>query len=222
MKAILIRMCLLLGLVLIACQQPIQEGKGAMTLLEEEMVENKSPKKQAFAHPKINPDHVKIGQIIDRFNNIPIYFNGPTLNTQGRHVSAEGYNYGLKWQCVEFVKRYYYDHLHHEMPDTYGHAKHFFIRHLQDGQRNEQRDLYQFRNGGVYQPKVNDILVFVGDEYGHVAIISKVSDTSIEIMQQNVGVATRHTLELLHSKGRYYVMSKAVIGWLGQRKFHSQ
>ncbi|MFA0963395.1 hypothetical protein AB9P05_16445 [Roseivirga sp. BDSF3-8] len=44
----------------------------------------------------------------------------------GRNLTPDGYNLGLKYQCGEFMKRYYYLHLNHKMPDSYGHARDFF------------------------------------------------------------------------------------------------
>ncbi|MEM8909835.1 MAG: CHAP domain-containing protein [Bacteroidota bacterium] len=208
---LLLLLCLLIG----ACKKSNTEGKGALALPLEEM--ETALKAVELPRPVVDPKTVKTGDVIDLYNSIPIYFNGNTFHTDGRHLSKDGYNYGLRWQCVEFVKRYYYDHLQHEMPDTYGHAKDFFMPQLKDGQYNWLRDLQQFRNGGTRPPQVDDIIVFTGDEYGHVAIISEVEEEQIEIVQQNVGIASRHKLKMMQSKGRYYVMSKAVIGWLGKR-----
>lgn len=215
MKKLTFQWILLLVVFFLACEKRTEEGKGGM---KTPMTMNKiGPTTKKTKRPRGDLKNVKVGHRIDQHNGVPIYFNGRTLHTQGRHVSKDGYNYGLKWQCVEFVKRYYYDHLKHKMPDTFGHAKDFFLTHLKDGDYNPQRDLVQFRNGGLSPPKVNDIVVFVGDEFGHVAIITKVGKDEIEIVQQNVGIATRHTIPLLQSKGRNYVLSKAVIGWLGKR-----
>ena len=68
---------------------------------------------------------VNVGDAIDNLNGVAVYHNGPTSNVLGRNT-VDGYNLGLKYQCVEFVKRYYYHHLHHKMPDSWGHAKSFF------------------------------------------------------------------------------------------------
>ncbi|MGN2920302.1 hypothetical protein ACTFQ5_16360 [Aliivibrio fischeri] len=70
-----------------------------------------------------------------------------------RNVAADGYNLGLKYQCVEFVKRYYYEYFNHKMPDTYGHAKDFFNPDLPDGNLNKQRNLIQYKNGSLNPPK---------------------------------------------------------------------
>lgn len=204
-----------LGMMLLnACQS--EDGKGALT--ESMLHDNESAWTGGNQTRLVNvkPDY-KVGQVIDWLNGIPIYYNRDTYNSHGRHVADDGYNYGLKWQCVEFVKRFYYDYLNHSMPDTYGHAKHFFQPEVVDGAINLQRNLRQFKNGGVYRPRVNDIIVFEGKNYGHVAIISRVLRDEIEITQQNVGKASRHQIKLYHSKGRYYIMNKAVLGWLGKR-----
>jgi len=168
--------------------------------------------------PLKSTNEIAIGQQIDQLNNIPVYFNGETLQNQGRNKSATGYNYGLKWQCVEFVKRYYYDHLGHTMPDTYGHAKDFYAPQFGDGELNTLRNLFQYKNGSFFKPRVNDILVFHGDQYGHVAIISNVTKNEVEIIQQNVGVDSRYTMALgVLDDGTFHVMHKDVLGWLGKR-----
>jgi hypothetical protein len=43
-----------------------------------------------------------IGEKIDSFNDIPVFYNGSTATNLGRNRSTDGYNYGLKYQCVEF------------------------------------------------------------------------------------------------------------------------
>ncbi len=192
-----------------------EDGKGAMVEPEaREILSIGGKKSEKVVNVK---KHFKKGQVIDHLNNVPVFYNGNAYSGDGRHTSDDGYNYGLKWQCVEFVKRYYYDYLEHPMPNTYGHAKHFFNPEVIDGAMNTQRNLRQFKNGGVFRPQVNDILVFEGREYGHVAIISRVLRDEIEITQQNVGRSSRHRIKLLHKKGRYYLMNRSALGWLGKR-----
>ena len=160
-----------------------------------------------------------IGEMIDEYRGIPVYYNGEPYQSQGRHMSPGGYNYGMKWQCVEFVKRYYYNRLKHEMPDTYGHAKDFFNRELRDGDFNTRRNLYQFINGGVFKPSADDIVVYDGDDYGHVAIITEVGEDYLMLIQQNVGTATRHKIPFAKHDNHYYIMNRNVIGFLGRRTY---
>ncbi|MFZ1704232.1 MAG: CHAP domain-containing protein [Saprospiraceae bacterium] len=160
----------------------------------------------------------EIGEVIDQYNGVSVYYNGQVFSrTQGRHLGQDGYNFGLKYQCVEFVKRYYYQALNHKMPNTYGHAKDMFDRNLPDKAMNHKRGLMQYRNVREYKPKVDDILVYDsyhGNAFGHIAIISKVDDNSIEIVHQNMGKETRKKINLVHFETFWTVADYHVLGWL--------
>ncbi len=161
----------------------------------------------------------EIGQEIDSFNNIPVYYNGNVGNIDGRQLTNDGYNLGLKYQCVEFVKRYYYEHLNHKMPDSYGHAKDFFNPSVKDGKINKQRNLLQYTNLSVSKPKVNDLVIYSGtifNKFGHVAIVTKVLESEIEIIQQNPGPYnnSRETYKLIYSYNKWYIDNHRIVGWL--------
>lgn len=131
-----------------------------------------------------------VGTKIDQLHGVAVYYNGRVGNVSGRNTSKDGYNIGLKYQCVEFVKRYYYQHFNHKMPDSYGHAKDFFDKSLADGSKNRRRNLTQYKNPSQTKPQVGDLIVFDRTKYnpyGHVAIISKVSKNRVQIIQQNPG-----------------------------------
>lgn len=102
----------------------------------------------------------EVGEKVDSFNGVNVYFNGEVGNIEGRNMTSDNYNLGLKFQCVEFVKRYYYEHLNHKMPNSYGHAKDFFNPNIKDGQMNTERSLTQFTNPSSKKPVVNDLLIF--------------------------------------------------------------
>ncbi len=53
----------------------------------------------------VNPS-LEIGQEIDQLNGVQVYYNGGVDTVTGRNTTPDGYNLGLKYQCVEFVKRY--------------------------------------------------------------------------------------------------------------------
>ncbi|WP_246147101.1 CHAP domain-containing protein [Seonamhaeicola marinus] len=171
---------------------------------------------------KQNPGYKvsKIGDTLDVFNGVYIFYNENMNNTSGRNLTKDGYNLGLKWQCVEFVKRYYFEHLNHKMPNSYGHAKDFFNVKLNDGRLNIDRNLLQYTNGSKQKPKVNDLIVFKGNlfnPYGHVAIVSKVSDLEIEIVQQNVGKTSRDLIDLEQKNDLWFIDDNAILGWLRKR-----
>ena len=161
----------------------------------------------------------EIGQAIDSFNGVYVYYNGKISNISGRNLAADNYNLGLKYQCVEFVKRYYYEYLNHKMPDSYGHAKDFFDNSLADGKKNKIRNLTQYSNPSYSKPQMNDLVIFSGtvyNKFGHVAIISKVSKDKIEIIQQNPGPFSnsRRIYKLNREGEKWKINNDEILGWL--------
>lgn len=165
----------------------------------------------------LNPFY-SVGEVIDSLNNVKVYYNGGVGNVEERNV-VDGYNIGMKYQCVEFVKRYYFEHYNHRMPNTYGNAKDFFNQQLADGKLNAQRGLVQHTNPSSKKPKVGDLVVMSStflNEYGHVAIISEVSNNTIEIIQQNPGPFSnsREIFPLENIDGKWQIINNRIMGWL--------
>jgi surface antigen len=158
---------------------------------------------------------LKVGDSVDAFNGVIVYNNGMDYpKSYGKHYSKDSFYYGKKWQCVEYIKRYYYDHLHFSMPDGMGNAKDFYDPQVNNGRLNKRRGLVQFRNDSISRPAVNDILVF-GGKYGHVAIVTKVNDNEIEVIQQNIYMTPREKFPLKQVNGIYSVGErKKPNGWL--------
>lgn len=157
-----------------------------------------------------------IGDSVDSLNGVIVYNNGAVYSkSYGKHYSKDSvYYYGKKWQCVEYVKRYYFDYLKHKMPNGFGNANAFFDKKLAQGAFNKSRGLYQYINGSNEPPKINDLLIFDG-KYGHVAIVSEVKEDEIEIVQQNIFMTPRQTLPLKHSNTNYSIGEKRKpLGWL--------
>jgi len=159
----------------------------------------------------------KVGNVIDSLNGVYVYYNGSFSNVDGRNKTDDGYNIGLKFQCVEFVKRYYLEFYNHKMPNSWGHAKDFFNGKVRDGKINDERNLYQYRNPSSSKPKVGDLIIFDGtmfNKFGHVAIISKVEDDFIEVIQQNVLTNTRQKYDLLRNADKWKINDDNILGWL--------
>jgi surface antigen len=161
----------------------------------------------------------KQGDIVDNLDGVAVYYNGAVESVEGRNTADDGYNIGLKYQCVEFVKRYYYEHFDHKMPDSYGHAKDFFDFNVKDGGINTRRGLTQYKNPGPVLPQKGDILVFKGtifNRYGHVAIVSNVTEARIEIIQQNPGQFgnSREQFGLVKQDEKHFIENSRVLGWL--------
>ncbi len=162
---------------------------------------------------------VGIGQEVDNFKGVAVYYNGIDYEqSHGQYYSSDGYYYGNKWQCVEYVKRYYFQVKDHRMPDVMGNAKDFFDPLTLQGKLNQRRGLVQYRNGGGVKPQVDDMVVFTDSKYGHVAIVTEVTENSVEIIQQNVLNKPRQSLKLRVKAGHYYLgTGKQPAGWLRKK-----
>lgn len=171
-----------------------------------------------ITHHNFNTKY-QVGDVIDSLNGVEIYYNGGVNTSDGRNLSIDGYNLGIKYQCVEFVKRYFYQRHQHKMPDTYGHARDFFDNSLADGVWNEKRAMLQYVNGSQLTPKADDLVVFAPwlfNPYGHVAIIAEVHEHQVEIVQQNPGPfgPSREYFPLTQHDGLWYIDAPRLKGWL--------
>jgi hypothetical protein len=159
------------------------------------------------------------GMVLDSLDGVKVYYNGGVGQSHGRNLAPDGYNLGIRYQCVEFVKRYYYEHYGHKMPDSYGHAKEFFDEDVPQGQLNKARGLIQFRNEEEVPPQKGDLLVWRAswlNYYGHVAIVSAVTEDRMELVQQNAGPfgSSRKSFPIDKRKGKVKVLAKGLKGWL--------
>lgn len=159
----------------------------------------------------------QIGDVIDSYNGVEVYFNSIPFTSKGSSLTEDGYILGEKYQSTEFVTRYYYEKYNHKMSDSSGKAKDFYDSSLKDGERNLKRDLVQYSNPSSYPIKEGDIIIFKPTFYnpfGHVAIISKVKDNSIEIIQQNCWKTTRKNIEIENRENLWYIKDERVLGRL--------
>lgn len=161
-------------------------------------------------------DSTKVGEEIDSYKGVPVYYNGVIFTkSYGKHFSKDGYYFGQKWQCVEYVKRFYYQEKGHRMPNVMGHAKDFFDPDLPPGELNQARGLVQYVNGGEIKPETDDLIVFSDTKFGHVAIVTKVGSGFIEVVQQNILGRPRERFALEVQAGHYSVGTKRKpAGWL--------
>lgn len=165
----------------------------------------------------------QIGDRLDSLNHVIVYYNGGMGNISGRNTSPDGYNIGLKYQCVEFVKRYYYEYYKHKMPNAYGNAIDFFNKELKDGELNADRGLIQYTNPSKSKPQVGDLIIMDAtwtNEYGHVVIVSNVTEDEVEIIQQNAGNPDhpRDVFDLELNNGLWEIDHSRILGWLRMRK----
>jgi hypothetical protein len=145
------------------------------------------------------------------YRNVIARSNGEFM---GRGESCGGYgNYGLQYQCVEYIKRFYGEALGVESESWRGNAIDYFSN-------AEQYGFTIYRNGeSRTAPSPDDLLVFSSatSVYGHVAIVTGVTSNSVSIIEQNWSRTGTASLILNNTGGKYTISSRgsyAVLGWL--------
>ena len=120
--------------------------------------------------------HVPVhGAVLGNFEGVDIYAPGS--------FDARG-TYGIEFECVEYVNRFYAERLHYRNMTKTGHADSYFWNAKEKG-------LEAFANGSVTPPQKYDILVYDKSDHdgspGHVAIVSHVDllKGTISVVQQN-------------------------------------
>lgn len=156
------------------------------------------------------PSVAAYGTLVGTFNGVAAYSNGSDTYVSNQYnITDDGTNTGMKWQCVEYVKRYYYL--------NYGKTWYIPGQNANDYYGNATAlGLTAFPNTGTTAPQVGDILAFAGGsgELGHVAIIRELGADYVKVIQQNVTQNSRDadfSYSLTVSDGTYTV-SAAMLG----------
>lgn len=109
------------------------------------------------------------------WNGTTAYSNGP--NTGTGYSCGGGGTHGLRYQCVELVMRHFKINWGLRW---YGNAK-----YILSGAPKASVDVY-YNGDGANPPVPGDMLVWTKGTYGHVALITKVTGSSVHIIEQNV------------------------------------
>jgi hypothetical protein len=114
-------------------------------------------------------------------DGVSLYYN-PNGYVGTVYYYYNGINTGLKWQCVEFVNRYYLAVYNMNIRISGTNANQYYGT-------ASQRGLVAYPNGGSTAPRVGDLFCMAGGSggYGHVAIIMEVASNYIKVGQQNGG-----------------------------------
>lgn len=160
------------------------------------------------------------GTVVGEYKGVTAYSNGLDHGTDGTPYGPYGYQY----QCVEYVNRFYVVALGHS-GYTCGSGNMRGCGHATTYYANaEALNLDAFPNGASTPPRADDILVFAGNTYGHVAIIRQVSPDGVRIIQQNWynnGDDNDKFVAMTVTNGTYAVANLSdgyhVRGWLRQR-----
>jgi len=144
------------------------------------------------------------------FNDVATYSNGSTNYASYQYNYVDGTNTGMKWQCVEYVQRYYFSIYSLDLNPYMGDANSFYANGASAG-------LNVYENGGSQPPQVGDILCSNGGTYGHVAIVREVNTSNIKVIQQNWSNSSSDNSFLLNRNGNTissFSSTYPIAGWL--------
>lgn len=160
------------------------------------------------------------GTYLGQFNTVAAFSNGGGCLSNCTST-INGVYIGEKWQCVEYVRRYYYTIFNTDLASLYlGNAEFWYANGPRMG-------LTQYVNGGEQRvsPQPGDILCSEGGTNGHIAIVKGVSNGKVYTVQQNFQNEPSDTdkaLTLTINNGRYVIgnmdSNLPVTGWLRKQR----
>ena len=129
---------------------------------------------------------------------------------------------GIKWQCVEFTRRWLISQHGLTFGDVDVAADMWALQNLTKLSDQSSVALKTFENGAKQAPKRGDLLIY-GREYlgtGHAAIVLHVDRLrgTVLVAEQNFknqkwpGKYAR-TIHLIQKEGRYWVLDPYLLGW---------
>jgi glutathionylspermidine amidase/synthetase len=153
-------------------------------------------------------------------NNVTSYSNYNNNIITNNYVNN---NYtGEKWQCVEFARRYLIINYHITFDSVENAYNIFDLSYFISLKNNMKISITKCINSSTIRPHIGSLLIWNRNykNTGHVAIITNIYDDYIMIAEQNYndiswnGNSYSRKLKLVVDNGRYYIMSKNILGWI--------
>ena len=150
-----------------------------------------SPDENAAANPSISEALTMpaCGTTLGSFDGTAAYSNGGDTST-GYSCAGWG-TYGLQYQCVELVMRHFKTH--------WGLSWHGNAKDLLNNAPKTDVDVY-YNGDAAHPPVPGDMIVWPNGAYGHVALVTNVGPSSIQILEQNVKGSGSATLGYSNGK----------------------
>ncbi len=154
--------------------------------------------------------------------------NGDMVSKETNYVVLTNENKkivsGMKWQCVEYARRWLIDNKKVTFEDV-EYAYHIWdLKHGTRVDTDQKAPLLQYKNKETNTPpQVGDLLIYSTDfaVTGHVAVVVGVSENSITIAEQNYFNQSwdsfdysRRLLLEKDEKNNYRIFDEALIGWV--------
>jgi len=154
-------------------------------------------------------------------NNVISYAN----NNSNKNNYINNIYTGLKWQCVEFARRYLIINYNITF-DSIDNAYNIFdLPYFISLKNNMMIKINKYVNGSKTPPMKDSLLIW--NRYykntGHVAIITNIDNDIITIAEQNYnnnswnGNNYSRKLKIVFNNG-YYIMNNNILGWINYDK----
>jgi surface antigen len=187
----------------------------AKQTVETGAIRRQPPSSVADHQPQEDVIAAAFGTNLGDFNGVTVFSNGSPSFNSGQNNYINGTYIGLKWQCVEYVRRYYFTQFAINLAARYlGNANTWYDNAGTMG-------LQRFPNGSNTAPQVGDVLTSNGGFAGHIAIVRSVSGNQVCTAQQNFSedaTDVNRCLSLTNTGGNFTVgafgSGYPVQGWL--------
>ena len=153
------------------------------------------------------------------YYGVPAYVNH---FIQTHHYEKNIYT-GIKWECVEYVRRWYIKIFNITFPSIKDAVDIWNIPYAYDPVTKKKFRFDSIMNGTNAEPVVGDILVFTQNEfypYGHVAIITRLTQDYVYLAEQNIDDTVWNKPYSRKIKRRVdTIVDPFVLGWKTLRNF---
>ncbi|CAF3518297.1 unnamed protein product [Rotaria socialis] len=156
--------------------------------------------------------------------NVPVYSNGDDSFFSGKSNFLYGVYTGVKWQCVEYARRWLFIRKGCTFADVYSANdmwyKLSYVEQVVDGKRFP---LKTYPNGSPTKPKTESLIIYERNSklpFGHVAVIVDVVPGYIRVAEQNYyyyywSNSYARQIPLAYKNGRYYIEDHdRIYGWM--------
>ena len=157
-------------------------------------------------------------------DGVTAYSNGNDSIISSESNYFHGFYSGLKWQCVEYSRRWLLSRANFTFESIDG-AKDLWtqVKFIENVWTKKKRKLIHHRNGATSRPMNDSLLIYPIQKqmpFGHVAVIHQVLPAAIRIGEQNFDFfpwTQRYAREipLKHINGRFFLEDQfEVYGWI--------
>jgi glutathionylspermidine amidase/synthetase len=160
------------------------------------------------------------GSIVGSVNGVDSYSSYKAVKPYQKNYINNIFT-GLKWQCVEFARRYLIITKNITFKEINNAYELFDIKHFTSLKDNSMIHIQKCKNGSHIKPYKGSLLIWkqmTDNINGHVAIITQINLDSIMICEQNYKNIKwennySRILKFKYNNG-YYIEDKNIIGWI--------